>query len=116
MFSYYVGIGGYNQDFRYLDQFNGSNLGDVWGYPTIAYNTANLYFGGVFPTCGYTPPSGSGYYDGPNASPVYDPFPLKPGPARLRAAARTASPTIPGAIKRFRRRTPATRTSPIAKT
>ena len=27
LFSYYVGIGGYNQDYRYLDQFNGSNLG-----------------------------------------------------------------------------------------
>jgi Carboxypeptidase regulatory-like domain/TonB dependent receptor len=74
LFSYYVGIGGYNQDYRYLDQFNGSNLGDVWGYPAIAYNTINLPFGGVFPTCGYTPPANSGWYSGPNASPVYDPF------------------------------------------
>ncbi|MBV8499960.1 MAG: TonB-dependent receptor [Candidatus Eremiobacteraeota bacterium] len=79
MFSYYLGIGGYNQDYRYLDQFNGSNLGDVWGYPTIVYNTANVAFAGVFPTCGFVPPSGSGYYGGPNASPVYDPFQLKPG-------------------------------------
>ena len=61
LFSYYVGIGGYNQDFRYLDQFNGSNLGDVWGYPIIAYNTTNLFFGGVYPECGYTPPAGSGF-------------------------------------------------------
>lgn len=51
LFSYYVGIGGYNQDYRYLDQFNGSSLGDTWGYPTIAYNEGYLYFGGVFPTC-----------------------------------------------------------------
>jgi len=79
MFSYYIGIGGYNQAYRYLDQFNGSNLGDVWGYPAIAYNTAYLYFGGVFPTCGYTPPQGSGFYGGPNGSPVYDPFQLSPG-------------------------------------
>jgi Carboxypeptidase regulatory-like domain/TonB dependent receptor len=78
LFSYYVGIGGYNQAYRYLDQFNGSNLGDVWGYPAIAYNTAFLYFGGVFPTCGYKPPAGNGFYNGPNASPVWDPFALSP--------------------------------------
>ncbi len=60
LFSYYVGIGGYNQDYRYLDQFNGSNLGLVWGYPAIAFNTIPLYFGGVYPICTTTPPSGSG--------------------------------------------------------
>ncbi|MFZ1019020.1 MAG: TonB-dependent receptor, partial [Candidatus Cybelea sp.] len=74
MFSYYVGIGGYNQDYRYLDQFNGSNLGDVWGYPAIAYNTIRLPFGGVFPECVNTPPAGSGWYGGPNSSPVYNPY------------------------------------------
>ena len=79
LFSYYVGIGGYNQDYRYLDQFNGSNLGLVWGYPAIAFNTIPLYFGGVYPICTTTPPSGSGLYSGPNASPVYDPFQLNPG-------------------------------------
>ena len=79
LFSYYVGIGGYDQDYRYLDQFNGSNLGDVWGYPIIAYNTTALYFGGVYPECGSAPPAGSGLYDGPNPSPVYNPFDLKPG-------------------------------------
>jgi len=79
LFSYYVGIGGYNQGYRYLDQFNGSNLGDVWGYPAIAYNTTYLYFGGVYPTCVNTAPSGTGFYDGPNSSPVYDPFQLSPG-------------------------------------
>jgi hypothetical protein len=85
-FSYYVGIGGYNQDFRYLDQFNGTNLGDVWGYPTIAYNMISLPFGGVFPTCSYTPPSGSAYndwYDGPNGSPVYNPFGYATHPSML---------------------------------
>ncbi len=79
MFSYYVGIGGYNQDYRYLDQFNGSNLGLVWGYPAIAQNTTALYFGGVYPICQFEAPSGKGYYDGPNASPVWDPFGLNPG-------------------------------------
>ncbi|MFZ0681310.1 MAG: TonB-dependent receptor, partial [Candidatus Cybelea sp.] len=79
LFSYYIGVGGYNQDYRYLDQFNGSNLGDVWGYPAIAFNTAHLYFGGVFPTCVNTAPEGTGWYSGPNSSPVYNPFTLSPG-------------------------------------
>ncbi|MBV9057517.1 MAG: TonB-dependent receptor [Candidatus Eremiobacteraeota bacterium] len=80
MFSYYLGAGGYNQDYRYLDQFNGSNLGLVWGIPAIAYNTTSLFFGGVYPICGYKPPSGSvGYYNGPNPSPIWDPFGLNPG-------------------------------------
>ncbi|MGA2760970.1 MAG: TonB-dependent receptor [Candidatus Cybelea sp.] len=79
LFSYYIGVGGYNQDFRYLDQFNGSNLGDVWGYPAIAFNTTRLYFGGVYPTCVNTAPQGTGWYDGPNSSPVYNPFELSPG-------------------------------------
>jgi hypothetical protein len=79
LFSYYLGVGGYNQDYRYLNQFNGSNLGDVWGYPIIAYNTAYLYFGGVFPECGSAPPAGTHLYSGPNPSPVYDPFTLRPG-------------------------------------
>ncbi|MBV8372258.1 MAG: TonB-dependent receptor, partial [Candidatus Eremiobacteraeota bacterium] len=79
LFSYYVGVGGYNQDYRVLDQFNGSSLGDTWGYSTIATNTTNQFFGGVYPTCGYVPPTGSGFYDGPNASPVYNPFTLFPG-------------------------------------
>jgi hypothetical protein len=80
MFSYYAGIGGYNQDYRYLDQFNGSNLGLVWGIPAIADNTTSLFFGGVYPICGYKPPSGSGgFYNGPNPSPIWDPFGLNPG-------------------------------------
>lgn len=79
LFSYYIGIGGYNQDFRYLDQFNGSNLGLVWGYPAIAFNTTNQFFGGVYPICGYNPPSGRGYYNGRNPSPIWDPFTLNPG-------------------------------------
>jgi Carboxypeptidase regulatory-like domain/TonB dependent receptor len=79
LFSYYAGIGGYNQDFRYLDQFNGQNLGLVWGYPTIAFNRTFTFFGGDYPICQFTPPAGQGYYNGPNGSPVYDPFALSPG-------------------------------------
>ncbi len=93
LFSYYVGMGGYNQDYRYLDQFNGSNLGNVWGFPIIAYNTTNLFFGGVYPTCGYTPPAGSGFYSGPNASPVYNPMHhAPPGVANNPGCYETISP------------------------
>jgi len=83
-FSYYIGVGGYNQDYRYLDQFNGSNLGDVWGYSSIADNTINLPFGGVFPTCSYTPPASKpNWYSGPNGSPVYNPFGYAKHPSEL---------------------------------
>ncbi len=30
-FSYYVGLGGYNQDFRYVDQFNGASIASTYG-------------------------------------------------------------------------------------
>ena len=79
LFSYYAGMGGYNQDYRYLDQFNGASLGDTWGFPVIADNTSTLInFPGVYPTCVATPPLGSGFYDGPNPSPVNNPFGLNP--------------------------------------
>jgi hypothetical protein len=32
-FSYYVGLGGYNQDARYGDQFNGADVSKLWGFP-----------------------------------------------------------------------------------
>ncbi len=74
------GIGGYNQTYRYFDQFNGASLGNAWGVPAIANNTSNLTnLPGVYPTCGFVPPSGAGFYAGPNASPIYDPFSLQPG-------------------------------------
>ncbi len=34
LFSYYVGLDGYNQDYRYIDQFNGASLSSTFG-PTI---------------------------------------------------------------------------------
>jgi hypothetical protein len=80
MFSYYVGIGGYNQDYRYLDQFNGSALPGAFGFTTIADNASNLInFPGVYPTCGFAPPAGAGFFAGSNSSAIYDPFSLKPG-------------------------------------
>ena len=32
-FSYYVGLGGYNQDFRYVDNFNGRGVSQLYGTP-----------------------------------------------------------------------------------
>jgi len=32
-FSYYLGLGGYNQDYRFYDQGNGSGLSTLWGTP-----------------------------------------------------------------------------------
>ncbi len=82
LFSYYVGVGGYNQSFRYFDQFNGANLADVYGVPSIADNTSNLInYPGVYPTCGFTAPANQGFYNGPNPSPIYDPFRLSKGQA-----------------------------------
>ena len=80
LFSYYAGIGGYNQTYRYFDQFNGAALGNAWGVPVIGNNTSNLKnLPGVYPTCGFVPPAGAGFYAGPDASPIYDPFSLQPG-------------------------------------
>ncbi len=79
LFSYYAGLGGYIQTYRYFDQFNGAALGNAWGVPVIGDNTSSLAnLPGVYPTCGFVPPSGVGFYAGPNASPIYDPFSLHP--------------------------------------
>jgi hypothetical protein len=32
-FSYYIGLGGYNQDFRYIDPFQGSGVSQLYGNP-----------------------------------------------------------------------------------
>jgi hypothetical protein len=43
LFSYYAGFGGYNQDYRTFDQFNGAGITTDWGYPTgvLCGNAAN---------------------------------------------------------------------------
>jgi hypothetical protein len=53
-FSYYVGIGGYNQDFRYVDQFNGRGTGQQFGVPIApcadvgAATAPSCYVNGTF--------------------------------------------------------------------
>ncbi len=39
-FSYYVGLGGYNQNYRYADQFNGQSLSNLYGTPLATCQTA----------------------------------------------------------------------------
>ena len=53
MFSYYVGISGTNQDFRYFDQFNGASLTDTIPYAYYpSYDTTFLpFWPAVYPTC-----------------------------------------------------------------
>lgn len=52
-FSYYLGISGTNQDFRYFDQFNGGSLIDTipYGYWPAHITTFLPYYPAVYPTC-----------------------------------------------------------------
>jgi hypothetical protein len=66
-FSYYLGFGGYNQNYRYGDQFNGQSLSQLYGTPMVTCATAakNLganYSPSVVPSC-FTP-SGQSYTNG----------------------------------------------------
>ncbi|MBV9719960.1 MAG: TonB-dependent receptor [Candidatus Eremiobacteraeota bacterium] len=51
MFSYYVGIGGYNQDYRYVDQFGGAALANEFGQQIGQCPTAKNLPGTVLPSC-----------------------------------------------------------------
>ena len=60
-FSYYVGLGGYNQDFRYGDQYNGQGTSSLYGFPLTSCSTVPTasYTPAVVPSC-FTP-SGTPY-------------------------------------------------------
>ncbi|MBD5657322.1 MAG: carboxypeptidase regulatory-like domain-containing protein, partial [Candidatus Eremiobacteraeota bacterium] len=64
-FSYYVGVGGYDQDFRFTDQYNGVGVGQLYGMPLVKCPAAG---GGVtaatVPSC--FAPNGSEYGTGVN--------------------------------------------------
>jgi len=51
MFSYYVGIGGYNQDHRYIDQFNGASLVPEFGQLIGACPSPSALAKTVLPSC-----------------------------------------------------------------
>lgn len=53
LFSYYAGLSGYNQDFRYLDQSNGGDLMSVFPYGAGPSNLTTFlpFYPAVYPTC-----------------------------------------------------------------
>ncbi|HEY1866875.1 MAG TPA: carboxypeptidase regulatory-like domain-containing protein, partial [Candidatus Cybelea sp.] len=53
LFSYYVGISGTNQDFRYFDQYNGASLADTipYGYYPSYITTFLRFFPAMYPSC-----------------------------------------------------------------
>ena len=65
-FTYYFGVSGYNQDFRYIDQFNGAQFSQTFGQP---FDLANAAFGPLAtlqnplagPGCTAFIPNGSDY-------------------------------------------------------
>jgi hypothetical protein len=66
-FSYYIGVGGYDQDFRYVDQYNGAGIGQLFG-TAIAPCAAGVG-AAVAPSC-YAP-NGVAYGTGVNAYNAY---------------------------------------------
>jgi len=70
-FSYYVGLGGYDQALRYADQFNGVSLSRNWGPPvtTCASVPAANYNPQTVPSC-FDPRTGADYTNG-GVTPAY---------------------------------------------
>ncbi len=68
-FSYYVGLGGYNQDYRYVDQFQGAGVSQLYGTPLIPCSPK--FSPTLAPSC-YT----NGFYNGDTGageSPLFGP-------------------------------------------
>lgn len=51
LFSYYVGFGGYNQDYRYADQFQGASLSREYGQPLAPCPTDGSTTPASVPSC-----------------------------------------------------------------
>ncbi len=65
-FTYYFGTGGYNEDYRPYDQFNGASLSQTWGDPLVPCTPTISR--SLAPSC-YSP-SGANYTNG-GATPAY---------------------------------------------
>lgn len=52
-FSYYVGLGGYNQDYRYGDQYNDASVSNSWGMPIAPCSgvSAGSFTPAIVPSC-----------------------------------------------------------------
>jgi hypothetical protein len=70
-FSYYVGLGGYNQALRYADQYNGASLSRNWGaaLTTCSSVPAGAYNAKTVPSC-FNPQTGAEYTNG-GVTPAY---------------------------------------------
>jgi hypothetical protein len=66
-FSYYLGAGAYNQDYRYYDQYNGATLNQLWGTPIAPCPTTGIT-PATAPSC--FAPNGQQYYTTGGASTV----------------------------------------------
>ena len=66
LFSYYVGVAGYNQQFRYIDNSNGSSY-DNWAGSPLSINTDPAFTTPYAPSVNYTTgaPGQTYYYMGP---------------------------------------------------
>jgi len=73
-FSYYLGIGGYNQEFRLADQFDGAGISQLFGTPIAPCTTA--LSATQFPSC--FGPGGSPYATVGNSTPgsIFNPSPV----------------------------------------
>jgi len=78
-FSYYVGLGGYDQATRYADQFNGQSLSRTWGSPltTCASVPAAAFNPQTVPSC-FDPRTGASYANG-GVTPAYVLAPFNTG-------------------------------------
>jgi hypothetical protein len=64
LFSYYAGLSGYNQDFRYLDNSNGAGLANEFPQFWPSFVTTNLSFWpAIYPTCNNSNPTN--FYNNP---------------------------------------------------
>jgi hypothetical protein len=61
LFSYYVGVAGYNQQFRYIDDSNGSSY-DNWAGAPLSINTTPGFTAPYAPTVNYLTGVGQTYY------------------------------------------------------
>ncbi len=66
-FSYYIGAGAYNQDYRYYDQYNGASLNQFYGTPVSSCDPTTISRA-LAPSC--YGPQGQDYTNGGN-SPAY---------------------------------------------
>ena len=78
--TYYFGVLGYNQSFRYIDQFNGANFSHTFGQP---FDLANAAFGPLSPVgspgCPILGGSGSNFAGCYNNHAYFNSLPAGPG-------------------------------------